>query len=99
MAEQSELLQALYRGDYERAHELRLSLDRPLDGFEAAAVGDAEGLGELLASDPGLANARSGDAFPVLPLAAFCGGPAAVSPALAAGCDPNAEAENDMRVR
>lgn len=44
-----------------------------LDVFEAAAVGDAERVRELVAADPSLLDETSGDGFPPLQLACFFG--------------------------
>jgi ankyrin repeat protein len=66
----SELLQALYRGDRDRAAEL-LAAGPELDVFEAAAVGKTERLQELLDGDPDLSAAWAEDGFTPLHLAAF----------------------------
>jgi len=95
----SPVLQALYRGDREGAAQLAGDLTRPLDPWEAAALGDLDRLGELLAVAPGLAREYAEDGFTVLHLAAFFGGAEATRAAIDAGADVNAEARNDMRVR
>ena len=66
-------MQALYRGDDETAR--RLAETAKLDVFEAASLGRAERLRELLAADPALAQARSEDDFTALHYAAFFDGP------------------------
>ncbi|MGH3023839.1 MAG: ankyrin repeat domain-containing protein [Gaiellaceae bacterium] len=66
----SELLAAVYAGDEARVAEL-LAVEPELDVFEAAAVGRADRVGELLDADPGLAAAWAEDGFTPLHLAAF----------------------------
>jgi ankyrin repeat protein len=66
----SELLAAVYAGDQARVEEL-LAGDPELDVFEAAAVGRAERLAELLDAEPGLVSAWAEDGFTPLHLAAF----------------------------
>jgi len=58
----SDLLQALYRGNRERADDL-LAAEPTLDVFEAAAVGRSDRLRELLDEDPSRANAFGDDGF------------------------------------
>ncbi len=65
---------------------------------EAAALGDVRALQAVLAIDPNLAQARSGDGFPALGLAVFFGQARAAALLLAAGADPDASADNPMRV-
>jgi uncharacterized protein len=57
---------------------------------------EAAALGRLDALDP---DARGADGFTALHLAAFFGGAGAVEALLAAGADPDADAENPLRVR
>jgi len=90
----SELLQALYRGDQARAGEL-LAADPELDVFEAAAVGRAARLRELLAEEPGRANAFGDDGFHPLGLACFFGHLEAARVLLEHGADVNALARNE----
>jgi uncharacterized protein len=66
----SDLLEAVYRGDQARVGEI-LTGDAELDVFEAAAVGMADRVTELLEAEPGLAAAWSDDGFTPLHLAAF----------------------------
>jgi uncharacterized protein len=66
----SELLEAVYRGDQARVGEI-LTGDPELDVFEAAAVGMADRVTELLDAQPGLVSAWSDDGFTPLHLAAF----------------------------
>jgi len=83
----SPALHALYRGEIAEAESLLP--DEP-NIFEAAAFGRQKRLGELLASDPGLAHAFSGDGFTALHLAAFFGHAGSVRLLLDGGADPNA---------
>ena len=89
-------MQALYRGDDETAR--RLAETAELDVFEAASLGRAERLRELLAADPALAQARSDDDFTALHYAAFFDGPAAARLLVDHGADVNAFADNDLGV-
>jgi uncharacterized protein len=66
----SELLEAVYRGDEARVDEI-LAGNPDLDVFEAAAVGKADRVAELLEAEPGLVSAWSDDGFTPLHLAAF----------------------------
>lgn len=66
----SELLEAVYRGDQARIEEI-LATGPTLDIFEAAAVGHAKRVDELLEADPGLVTAWTEDGFTPLHLAAF----------------------------
>ena len=90
----SELLRALYRGDQTRAAEL-LAADPELDVFEAAAVGRADRVSELLAEDPKRANAFDDDGFHPLGLACFFGHLDAARVLVEAGADVNALARNE----
>lgn len=85
----SELLQAIYNRD-DAARDALLEAGAEVGPAEAAALGRTEGL------DVG---ARSGDGFTSLHLAAYFGGVDTVRALLAAGADPDAEAENPFRVR
>jgi uncharacterized protein len=93
----SELLQAIYRGDQARADEL-LAADLELDVFEAAAVGRADRLGELLDEDPALANAWAEDGFQPLGLASFFGHVDAARLLVERGAEVNSASRNDFRV-
>jgi uncharacterized protein len=92
----SEIMQALYRGDDETAR--RLSETAELDVFEAASLGRAERLRELLGADPALAQARSDDDFTALHYAAFFDGPETARLLVEHGADVNAFADNDLGV-
>lgn len=93
----SPLLQALYRGDRAQAEELRAS-QQELDVFEAAAVGDAERLRDLVAVDPAAANAWAEDGFQPLGLAVFFGHVEAARVLLDAGAEVNSASRNDFAV-
>jgi uncharacterized protein len=89
----SEILEALYRGDAETAH--RLAEGAELDVFEAAALGEAARLRELLNEDPGRANAFGDDGFHPLGLACFFGRLDAARVLLERGADVNALSRNE----
>ena len=65
-----------------------------LDVFEAAVVGRADRLDELLVADPGLVQARTPDGWTALHLAGFFGPPVATERLLAHGADVGAVSEN-----
>jgi ankyrin repeat protein len=83
----SPILQALYEGRTTDAEAL-LAEGPELDVFEAAAVGRAERVRELLEADPALARAWSPDGFQTLHLAAFFGHAEAAELLLERGADP-----------
>ena len=93
----SELLQAVYRGDQARADEL-LARNPELDVFEAAAVGRADRLRELLDDDPSLADAWAEDGFQPLGLASFFGHVEAARLLVERGAEVNSASRNDMKV-
>jgi ankyrin repeat protein len=68
----SALMRARYRFDRGLIEALQSRVEQ-LDLFEAASVGDLDRLTELVAADPGSVDARSGDGFTALHLAAFFG--------------------------
>ena len=68
----SPLLRARYRMDKGMVEAVRTHVDR-LNVFEAAAFGDVDRLTDLVADDPELVDAMSGDGFTPLHLAAFFG--------------------------
>ncbi len=70
---------------------------RPLDIFEAAAIGDLPQLAQLLAESPHLAEEKSGDGWTPLHLAAAFGPPEAVSALLAAGASVAAVSANPQQ--
>ena len=87
------ILEALYKGERDRAAELA-SETGSLNLFEAAAIGDAARLEELLREDSELAKASSPDGFSALHYAAFFGSPDAVHALVAAGADLEARSTN-----
>jgi uncharacterized protein len=85
----SALLFALYHRN-DAARDALLAAGADVGGAEAAALGDLERL------DP---QARAGDGFGALQLAAFFAGPAAVRRLLELGADPDADGANPLQVR
>jgi ankyrin repeat protein len=81
------------------ALEVLLQHSPPLDGLDHAALGWTEELRQNLARDPDLVRRRSADGFTALHYACFFGGAPAAGALLVAGADPNAVADNAMRVR
>ena len=92
----SEIMQALYRGEDDEARKLAKNAE--LDVFEAAALGDATRLGQLLDADSKLAQARSDDDFTALHYAAFFDGPETALLLVEHVADVNAFADNDLGV-
>ena len=93
----SELLDAIYRRDQARAEEL-LAADPELDVFEAAAVGRADRVRELLDKDPSLAKAWAEDGYQPLGLASFFGHVEAARLLVERGAEVNSASRNDMKV-
>jgi hypothetical protein len=106
-----EALNALLEEDPARASALEdgvsavlVSLYHRQDAARAALLAagahvgplEAAALGDLTRLDP---DARGGDGFTSLHLAAFFGGAATVRALLAAGAEPDADADNPLRVR
>ena len=89
----SPVLHALYTGHGDLV-EILLDANPALDVFDAAAVGRTRGLEALLSGEPELAQARAGDGFTALHLAAFFGSEAAAALLLERGADANAVARN-----
>jgi uncharacterized protein len=85
----SALLRARYRGKRELVDAIRPHVIE-LDAFESAAFGDVDRLTVVLHEDPNLVDARSGDGFSALHLAAFFGKDGAVRLLLASAAEPNA---------
>jgi ankyrin repeat protein len=90
----SELLEALYRGDRARVEKL-LAKDPELNVFEAAALGRAERLRELLDEDASRANAFGDDGFHPLGLACFFGHVSAARLLVERGAKVNALSRNE----
>jgi ankyrin repeat protein len=93
----SALMLARYRDDMATVAILREG-DRTLDVFEAAALGEAETLAQLLAVDPSAARAWSGDGFTALHFAAFFGGPEVARLLLESGADVDVVSRNELKV-
>jgi ankyrin repeat protein len=71
-----------------------------LDGLEASATGRIARLRELLAADAGaVLDARTGEGFDAIGLAAFLGGPEAVAVLIEHGADPEGDPHNTLGVR
>ena len=70
-----------------------------IDIFEAAALGRADRVKNLLLGDAALASAYSPDGFPVVGLAAFFGHLDAVKVLIDAGADIHAAATNTLKVQ
>lgn len=94
----SDLLQALYERRQADVDAI-LATNPQLDVFEAAALGRADRVSELVAADPKLANAWSSDGFTPLHLAAFLGTTEVARVLIDAGADVAAVAHNDMLVQ
>jgi ankyrin repeat protein len=90
----SELLAALYRGDAARVDELAGGAE--LDVFEAAAVGRADRVRELVDGDPALLGAFADDGFTALHLAAFFCRPATARLLVERGAPVDVVARNDQ---
>jgi ankyrin repeat protein len=84
----SPVLHALYNGRQELVEPL-LDANPALDAFDAAAVGRARGLEELLDADPELVRAWSPDGFTPLHLASFFGQEDAARLLVERGADVN----------
>ncbi|NUN53108.1 MAG: ankyrin repeat domain-containing protein, partial [Planctomycetaceae bacterium] len=94
----SALMFALYHRRQDLVNIL-LAADPEMNVFDAAALGDARFVTEVLDSFPGFLHARAADGFTLLHLAAFFGRTEVVDLLLARGADPDAVASNPMRVR
>ncbi len=92
----SALMWAIYSGQTLVREFLRSGLP-DLDLAEAAAVGDCERLGVLLAGDASKANSLSPDGWPLLHLAAAFGPPDAVDLLLNYGADVHQVSSTPMR--
>ena len=95
---QSELLEALYRGDQVTV-DAKLAEQPELTFFEAAAVGDSGRVEELLTLDSRSVAGWSPDGFTALHLAAFFGRETVAATLLERGADVSAVARNPLRVQ
>jgi len=93
----SALMMALYKRRQDMA-EIILSMEPPLDIFEAAAMGEREIAMELLRKDGSLVNSFAVDGYTALHLAAYFGRAPVVERLLDRGADPRAVARNSMQV-
>jgi ankyrin repeat protein len=95
----SPLMQALYRGERDRATEILASLDhQQLTIHEAAAAGVTSRVAQVISADPTSVNSWSPDGFQPLGLAAFFGHPEAVDLLLAHGGEVNTKARHPFGV-
>jgi len=91
----SALMRARYQMDRGLVAAVRAHVAE-LDVFESAAFGDLDRLSELLANEPDLVNATSGDGFTPLHLAGFFGQTDAVRLLLARGAEPDVRGQGWM---
>jgi ankyrin repeat protein len=91
----SDVLRALYEGRRDDAQDAAAQAEE-LDVFEAAALGRAERVRELVDAQPQLARAYTGDGFTPLHLAAFFGGVDAVRVLLEHGAEVDALSRNEQ---
>jgi|Tabmets5t2r1_1033131.scaffolds.fasta_scaffold07699_3 uncharacterized protein len=94
----SEILDALYRGDQSTV-QAQLAESPDLTLYEAAAVGDAARVHELLLLEPGFVDQWSPDGFTALHLAAFFGNDDVAAELLQRGADANAVSQNRLSVQ
>jgi ankyrin repeat protein len=78
--------------------DILLAADPELNVFDAAALGDAPFVTEMLDRHPGFLRARAADGFTLLHLGAFFGRREVVELLLARGADGSAVSDNPMRV-
>jgi uncharacterized protein len=95
----SPLLLSVYYGQKALTAWLLSQALGPLTIWEAAAVGDAERVRELLEENVSLRDEPAADGFTPLGLAAFFGRARTLHFLLAQGADPNLAARNSMGVR
>lgn len=93
----SDVMRALYEG--RRADAEAAAEDQGLDVFEAAALGRAARLAELLEGEPSLATAWSEDGFLAVHYACYFGTPECTALLLDAGAPIEEPSRNDMGVR
>ena len=94
---ESAILMAAYRSRSDLV-ELLLASNAEWDIFEAAATGQAEQVGSLVAKDPGLVNTFATDGFTPLGLASFFGHKEVAEILLAHGAAVNLPSSNEMKV-
>ena len=94
----SALMFALYHRRQDLV-DILISADPEMNVFDAAALGDAVFVTEMLDGHPGFLQARAADGFTLLHLAAFFGRADVVDLLLARGSEVDAVADNPMRVR
>ncbi len=95
MSESSAILAAMYEGNTDALAAL-LAARPELDIFEAAAVGDAARIRQLVRARPTLIQVVSGDGWTALHLAAYFGQGEAVERLLTAGADPRVPSRNRL---
>jgi ankyrin repeat protein len=93
----SAALHARYRDNHDAVQQL-LATDPELDAFDAAGLGRADRLAELLRADAGVATAFASDGFTALHLAAFFGGTEAARLLLERSALPNVVSRNQLHV-
>lgn len=93
----SALMFALYHRRQDLV-DILLSADPEMNVFDAAALGDAALVTDLLDAHPAFLRARAADGFTLLHLAAFFGRGEIVDLLLARGADVEAVSDNPMRV-
>jgi uncharacterized protein len=94
----SPLLTAIFEHD-EGERERLLSEAGPLGVLEAAALGRADRLAELLDADPAAIDTRSDEGFRPVEIAAFFGHPDAVRLLLDRGASAEGDGENTFGIR
>jgi ankyrin repeat protein len=93
----SAALHARYRDNHDAVQQL-LSTNPELDAFDAAGLGRADRLAELLDADAGSATAFASDGFTALHLAAFFGQTEAARLLLERSALPNVVSRNRLQV-
>ena len=93
----SAALHARYRDNHDAVQQL-LATDPVLDAFDAAGLGRAGRLAELLRADDGVATAFASDGFTALHLAAFFGQTEAARLLLERSALPNVVSRNQLQV-
>jgi uncharacterized protein len=93
----SAALHARYRDNHDAVAQL-LATSPELDAFDAAGLGRADRLAELLVREPGLATAFATDGFTALHLAAFFGQTESARLLLGHGAGTNVVSQNALKV-